>query len=77
MPITVDKKLFQHMLLQEQSVYQRMSDADLDRALKEIGEEARQIADKHLTLDMARGKPSREQTALSKPMLDLWSHLPI
>ena len=71
MPITVDKKLFQHMLLQEQNVYQRMSDADLDRALKEIGEEARQIADKHLTLDMARGKPSREQTALSKPMLDL------
>ena len=71
MPITVDKKLFQHMLLQEQNVYQRMSDADLDRALKEIGEEARQIADKHLTLDMARGQPSREQTALSKPMLDL------
>ena len=71
MPITVDKKLFQHMLLQERNVYQRMSDADLDRALKEIGEEARQIADKHLTLDMARGKPSREQTALSKPMLDL------
>ena len=71
MPVTVDKKLFRHMLLQEQSVYQRMSDADLDGALKEIGEEARRIANKHLKLDMARGKPSREQTALSKPMLDL------
>ena len=52
-----------------------MSDADLDRALKEIGEEARQIADKHLTLDMARGKP-RANGAL-KPMLTFWIHLPI
>ena len=48
-----------------------MSAAELDQALADLQKQADAIAAQKLSLDMARGKPSSEQTALSKPMLDL------
>lgn len=53
------------------TVYQKMTDAELDAALTELEAQAADLKALNLKLDMARGKPSPEQTALSKPMLDL------
>ena len=53
------------------NVYQNMTDAALDAALAELERQADNLKALNLKLDMARGKPSPEQTALSKPMLDL------
>ncbi len=53
------------------SAYHNMTDAQLDQTLAQLEAEADELRAKNLKLDMARGKPSPEQTALSKPMLDL------
>lgn len=53
------------------NAYQSMSTDELDALIKELEQEAEAIRAKGLKLDMARGKPSREQTDLSRPMLDL------
>ena len=53
------------------SVYHGMSDEQLDQVLAQLEADADALRAKNLKLDMARGKPSPEQTALSKPMLDL------
>ena len=53
------------------SAYQKMTDAELDAALADLERQADELKALNLKLDMARGKPSPEQTALSKPMLDL------
>lgn len=53
------------------NAYQSMSTDELDELIKELEQEAGAIRAKGLKLDMARGKPSREQTDLSRPMLDL------
>ncbi|WP_455139624.1 aminotransferase class I/II-fold pyridoxal phosphate-dependent enzyme [Thermophilibacter sp.] len=53
------------------SVYQKMTDAELDAALADLERQADELRALNLKLDMARGKPSPEQTALSRPMLDL------
>ena len=66
----VSRELFQPKSTSEQNAYQKMSDAELNQALELIGQEARALGEKNLKLDMARGKPSPAQTALSKPMLD-------
>lgn len=66
----VSRELFQPQSTSEQNAYQKMSDAELNQALELIGQEARALGEKNLKLDMARGKPSPAQTALSKPMLD-------
>ncbi len=55
------------------NMYEAMTDAELDAAIAELEAEADKVRALNLTLDMARGKPSPEQTALSKPMLDLLS----
>ena len=53
------------------SAFQKMTDAELDAALADLERQADDLRALNLKLDMARGKPSPEQTALSKPMLDL------
>ena len=53
------------------NAYQNMTDAQLDAAVAELERQADELRALNLKLDMARGKPSPEQTALSKPMLDL------
>ncbi|MBM6817448.1 aminotransferase class I/II-fold pyridoxal phosphate-dependent enzyme [Olsenella uli] len=53
------------------NAYQNMTDAQLDAAVAELERQADDLRALNLKLDMARGKPSPEQTALSKPMLDL------
>ena len=53
------------------SAYQNMTDAELDAALADLERQADELRALNLKLDMARGKPSPEQTALSRPMLDL------
>ena len=53
------------------NAYQKMATPELDAALAELEREAEGLRALSLKLDMARGKPSPEQTALSKPMLDL------
>lgn len=53
------------------SAYQLMSTQELDAAIAELEAKAEEIRAKGLSLDMARGKPSPEQVALSLPMLDL------
>lgn len=53
------------------NAYQNMTDAQLDVAIAELEAQADDLRALNLKLDMARGKPSPEQTALSKPMLDL------
>lgn len=53
------------------NAYQLMSDAELDRAIADLEAQAADLKALGLKLDMARGKPSPEQTALSRPMLDL------
>lgn len=55
------------------NAYQKMTDAQLDAAIAELERQAVDLRALNLKLDMARGKPSPEQTALSKPMLDLLS----
>ena len=55
------------------NVYEAMTDAELDEAIRQLEEQADQIRARGLKLDMARGKPSVEQTDLSRPMLDLLS----
>ena len=53
------------------NAYQNMTDAQLDAAIADLEAQAADLRALNLKLDMARGKPSPEQTALSKPMLDL------
>lgn len=53
------------------NAYQNMTDAQLDAAIAELERQADDLRALNLKLDMARGKPSPEQTELSKPMLDL------
>ncbi|MCH4082919.1 MAG: aminotransferase [Olsenella sp.] len=53
------------------NAYQQMTTEELDNAIDQLQTEADKLKDEHLALDMARGKPSPEQTALSRPMLDL------
>ena len=53
------------------NAYQKMTDAQLDAAIAELERQAADLRALNLKLDMARGKPSPEQT--SKPMLDLLS----
>ena len=53
------------------SVYESMSTAELDELIASLERDADQVRARGLTLDMARGKPSKEQTDLSLPMLDL------
>ena len=53
------------------NIYETMNQAQLDAAIAELEEQARAVKAKGLTLDMARGKPSFEQTALSYGMFDL------
>lgn len=53
------------------NAYQLMSDAELDLAIADLEAQAADLKALGLKLDMARGKPSPEQTALSRPMLDL------
>lgn len=53
------------------NAYQKMTDSQLDAALAELERQADELRALNLGLDMARGKPSPEQTALSRPMLDL------
>jgi len=53
------------------NVFEDMAPEELDRTIVELERQADEVRARHLRLDMARGKPSPEQTALSKPMLDL------
>ena len=53
------------------NVYESMNPAQLDAAIADLEAEAGRLRALDLKLDMARGKPSPEQTALSRPMLDL------
>ena len=55
------------------NAYQSMSTAELDACIAQLENEAEAIRAQGLALDMARGKPSVEQTDLSRPMLDLVS----
>lgn len=53
------------------SIYESMSNAELEAALKQLEQQESEVRAKGLKLDMARGKPSKQQTDLSLPMLDL------
>ncbi len=53
------------------NAYQSMSAIELDALIAQLEDEAEAVRKKGLKLDMARGKPSAEQTNLSRPMLDL------
>jgi DNA-binding transcriptional MocR family regulator len=53
------------------NAYELMSDAELDAAIVALENETERLRALDLKLDMARGKPSPEQVALSRPMLDL------
>ncbi|MBR1828709.1 MAG: aminotransferase class I/II-fold pyridoxal phosphate-dependent enzyme [Atopobiaceae bacterium] len=53
------------------NAYQLMATEELDALIAQLEDEKDKIAARKLSLDMARGKPSAEQVALSKPMLDL------
>lgn len=53
------------------NAYESMTTQELDAALKDLEAQADAFRAENLKLDMARGKPSPEQTALSRPMLDL------
>ena len=48
-----------------------MSAAELDACIAQLEQEADIVRARGLSLDMTRGKPSAEQTNLSRPMLDL------
>ena len=53
------------------NAYELMSDEELERAIATLERQVDDIRAERLSLDMARGKPSPAQTALSRPMLDL------
>jgi len=53
------------------NAYELMSNAELDAAIVALEDETERLRALDLKLDMARGKPSPEQIALSLPMLDL------
>lgn len=53
------------------NAYESMTTEELDAALADLRTQAGELKAQNLKLDMARGKPSPEQTALSRPMLDL------
>ena len=53
------------------NVYEAMTDSELESAIADLEAQADAVRALGLKLDMARGKPSPEQTALSRPMLDL------
>ncbi len=53
------------------NAYQLMDRVALEAEVARLEQEAEGLRALGLKLDMARGKPSPEQTALSKPMLDL------
>lgn len=53
------------------NIYQQMESEELDAAIEELEREAADLKAQNLALDMARGKPSPEQTALARPMLDV------
>ena len=54
-----------------QTMYEKMTDAELSAALAELEGEVEAVRAKGLKLDMARGKPSPQQVGISRPMLDL------
>lgn len=53
------------------NVYTQMTTSELDDVIAQLEAQAEDIRALGLKLDMARGKPSVEQTNLSRPMLDL------
>lgn len=53
------------------NVYEGMSNEELDAAIAQLEAQAEEFRAQNLKLDMARGKPSQQQTDLSRPMLDL------
>ncbi len=53
------------------NIYEQMDAAQLDAEIAQLEQKVEEIRGQQLALDMARGKPSPEQTALSRPMLDL------
>ena len=56
-----------------QTMYQTMNDAELAAAIDDLEARVADVKARELKLDMARGKPSPEQVAISRPMLDLLS----
>ena len=54
-----------------QTMYQQMDAAELDAAINSLQEQVDEVKARGLKLDMARGKPSPAQVALSRPMLDV------
>lgn len=56
-----------------QTMYQTMNDAELAAAIDDLEARIAEVKARELKLDMARGKPSPEQVAISRPMLDLLS----
>lgn len=53
------------------NAYQQMTTEELDALIAQLEAATDDVRARGLSLDMARGKPSPEQTALSRPMLDL------
>ena len=53
------------------NLYESMTNDELESAIAELEAQADQIRARGLSLDMARGKPSVEQTNLSRGMLDM------
>ena len=53
------------------NVYELMNESQLAFAIRTLEEEACEIKARGFSLDMARGKPNFEQTALSYPMFDV------
>jgi aspartate/methionine/tyrosine aminotransferase len=53
------------------NAYLSMSLPELDDTIADLEAETERLRSLHLSLDMARGKPSPEQVALSRPMLDV------
>lgn len=52
------------------NVYENMSAAELQAEIARLEDEAQELRSLNLHLDMARGKPSPEQTDLSRPLLN-------
>ena len=53
------------------TIYEDMTTEELDAAIASLEAEVAEVKAKDLKLDMARGKPSPDQVAISRPMLDL------
>ena len=53
------------------SQYEQLSTEELDKLISDLETKADEVRAAGLALDMARGKPSVEQTNLSRPMLDI------